>query len=63
MPKLLNQSTPLAKMHAAEASVSTLFTVVGQLRKPATTGNGGRLRGSPRKPSSDSMRAVSSPQT
>ncbi len=29
VPKLLNQSTPLAKMQAAEASVSTLLTTVG----------------------------------
>ncbi len=31
MPKLLNQSTPLAKMQAAEARVSTLLTTVGRV--------------------------------
>ncbi len=62
VPMLVNQSTPLAKMQAAQASVSTLLTTLGLPRRPLTTGNGGRLRGSPRKPSSDSMSAVSSPQ-
>ena len=63
VPMLLNQSTPLTMMQGTQARVSTLLTTDGRLRKPDTTGNGGRLRGSPRNPSSDSMRAVSSPHT
>ena len=41
---------------------STLFTTVGRAYKPAIAGNGGRKRGCPRKPSSESRSAVSSPQ-
>jgi hypothetical protein len=42
--------------------VSTLFTTVGLPKRPATVGKGGLLRGSPRKPSTELKRAVSSPQ-
>ena len=42
--------------------VSTLFTTVGLAYRPATAGNGGLSRGWPRRPSSESSSAVSSPQ-
>ena len=44
------------------ANVSTLFTTVGFLNKPSTTGNGGRTLTSGRCPSIDESKAVSSPQ-
>jgi hypothetical protein len=44
------------------ARVSTLFTIVGDAYSPWMAGNGGFVRGWPRLPSSDSSRAVSSPQ-
>ncbi len=62
VPTAVNQSAPLTASFAATAKVSTLLTTVGSLRLPCTTGNGGRLRGTPRLPSSDSMSADSSPQ-
>ena len=43
-------------------SVSTLLMTVGLPNRPAWTGNGGLLRGSPRLPSIELKRAVSSPQ-
>ena len=49
-------------MAGTEATDSTLFTTVGRAYKPAIAGNGGRRRGWPRKPSSESRSAVSSPQ-
>src|SRR5665647_1457978 len=63
VPMAANQSAPLARIAAAQARVSTLFTVVGAPCRPLITGNGGRLRGSPRRPSRLSISAVSSPQT
>ena len=42
--------------------VSRLFTVVGQPNAPACAGKGGLSRGSPRRPSSELRRLVSSPQ-
>ena len=41
---------------------STLLTTVGRAYSPATAGNGGFSRGWPRRPSSESSSAVSSPQ-
>ncbi len=38
------------------------FEAVGEAERPATAGNGGRSRGCPRRPSSESRSAVSSPQ-
>jgi hypothetical protein len=57
-----NQSMPLSRIGATLAIDSTLFTTVGQAYRPATAGNGGRNRGWPRRPSSESSSAVSSPQ-
>ena len=45
-----------------DAIDSTLLTTVGFAYKPAIAGNGGRNLGWPRKPSSESSKAVSSPQ-
>ena len=44
------------------AIVQTLLICVGALKSPCTGGNGGRGRGWPRRPSSESSSAVSSPQ-
>ncbi len=40
-----------------------LLTAVGLPKSPTSTGNGGLLRGSPRRPSIELKSAVSSPQT
>src|SRR4051795_13075096 len=58
----LYQSAPLFRMCGTAASVSTLLIVVGCPNTPATAGNGGLMRGLPRRPSREFMRAVSSPQ-
>ena len=58
----LNQSTPPRMTAGTLAIDSTLLTTVGQAYRPATAGNGGRSRGWPRLPSSESSSAVSSPQ-
>src|SRR3954468_15676642 len=58
----LYQSAPLFRMCGTAASVSTLLIVVGCPNRPATAGNGGLIRGLPRRPSSEFMSAVSSPQ-
>ena len=57
-----NQSMPLSTIGGTLAMDSTLLTTVGQAYRPATAGNGGRSRGWPRLPSSESSSAVSSPQ-
>jgi hypothetical protein len=62
VPMLANQSAPLRMIGTALAIDSTLFTFVGRAYTPATAGNGGLFRGSPRLPSSESSSAVSSPQ-
>ncbi|MND06390.1 hypothetical protein D3C83_277370 [compost metagenome] len=43
-------------------SVSTLLIVVGMPKSPAAAGKGGLIRGLPRLPSIEFIRAVSSPQ-
>src|SRR5437899_11335286 len=43
------------------AKVSALLITVGPPQRPTTAGNGGRIRGMPRLPSSDSISADSSP--
>src|SRR4051812_44618763 len=40
-PSWANHSGPLSTMSGTFASVSTLFTAVGQLYRPTTAGNGG----------------------
>src|ERR1700710_2350533 len=61
-PYCLYQAAPFLMMYGAAANVSTLLMVVGLPNKPATAGNGGLMRGLPRRPSSEFMSAVSSPQ-
>ena len=56
-------SAPSRMMWETFAMVSTLLTMVGFWNKPDTEGNGGRGRGMPRRPSTEAMSAVSSPQT
>src|SRR5688500_20205321 len=58
----LYQSAPLTRMCGTAASVSTLLIVVGWPNNPAAAGNGGLMRGLPRRPSSEFIKAVSSPQ-
>ena len=62
VPMLVNQSAPRFTIDGTLAIDSTLLTTVGQAYRPATAGNGGRSRGWPRTPSSESSSAVSSPQ-
>src|ERR1700761_7100470 len=62
MPNLAYSSPPSLMIGTTAAMDSTLFTTVGQPYKPAMAGNGGLIRGLPRLPSSDSNKAVSSPQ-
>src|SRR5947209_5755908 len=63
VPTDANSSPPSATTSSTLKSVSTLFTAVGLPKSPTSTGNGGLLRGSPRKPSIDWKSAVSSPHT
>ncbi len=53
---------PMASTSSTLYSVSTLLITVGLPNRPLTDGNGGLLRGSPRKPSMELSSAVSSPQ-
>ncbi len=62
VPTPANQSPPLTTIDGTLAIDSTLFTLVGRAYTPATAGNGGLFLGSPRRPSSESSSAVSSPQ-
>ena len=61
-PSFANQSAPFWKMVGTAARVSTLFTTVGQPKRPTTAGKGGLSRGQPFFPSRDSSIPVSSPQ-
>ena len=70
VPVLLGLDSVIALYHAAPflrisgtaARVSTLLIVVGIPNTPAAAGNGGLMRGLPRLPSIEFIRAVSSPQ-
>lgn len=62
LPKLANHLPPLRAIVGATATVSTFATVEGHPKSPTSAGNGGLSRGFPCFPSSDSIRAVSSPQ-
>src|SRR5512143_2048834 len=55
VPTARYHSPPCTATSAAAHSVSTLLTMVGWPRYPCVTGYGGRLRGTPRLPSSDSI--------
>ena len=61
LPKEENQLAPLRIMVGQTATVSTLVTVVGQLKTPELAGKGGFSLGLPGLPYSDSMRPVYSP--
>ena len=63
VPMEANHFAPFKSMGEMFAHVSTLFKTVGFENTPHVAENGGRGRGSPRKPSIDFMSAVSSPQT
>src|SRR4029077_13426063 len=61
IPIFAYSSPPILMIGTTAASVSTLFTTVGQSHKPFTAGNGGLILGLPLFPSNDSSSAVSSP--
>ncbi len=60
-PSLANHSAPPSRICGTLANVSALLMTVGPPHNPTTAGNGGRIRGMPRLPSSDSISADSSP--
>ena len=62
VPILANAAPPSSTMSSTLIRLSTLLTTVGLPNRPTSTGNGGLLRGSPRSPSIELNRAVSSPQ-
>ena len=62
VPIAAKAAPPSATIGGTLTSVSMLLTAVGLPRRPASTGKGGLLRGSPRFPSIELKRAVSSPQ-
>ena len=62
-PSPVHQAAPRPTMSGTAKSVSTLLITVGRPQSPASTGNGGLARGMARRPSSDSISAVSSPRT
>jgi len=61
-PKDANHEAPLLMMVGQTATVSTLVTVVGQLKTPLFAGNGGLSLGLPGFPYKLSIRPVYSPQ-
>ena len=62
VPIAANAAPPSSTISSTLTSVSTLLMTVGLPKRPVCTGNGGLLRGSPRKPSIELKSAVSSPQ-
>lgn len=62
LPKEENHEAPLLIIVGQTATVSTLVTVVGQLKTPLFAGNGGFNRGFPGFPSKLSINPVYSPQ-
>ncbi len=63
VPMAANHSQPLRMMWRMVARVSTLLITEGLPHSPLTAGKGGLGRGWPRRPSTEAMSAVSSPQT
>src|ERR1700723_1937617 len=61
VPIFAYQSAPPRIIGGTLASVSALLMTVGPPQSPTTAGKGGRMRGMPRLPSSDSISADSSP--
>ena len=62
IPILAYSAPEFITIHGTAAIDSTLFTTVGFCHNPLIAGKGGLIRGFPLFPSSDSIRAVSSPQ-
>jgi hypothetical protein len=62
LPKEENQLPPLLMMVGQTATVSTLVTVVGQLKTPLLAGNGGFSLGFPGLPYKLSINPVYYPQ-
>src|SRR5438093_1344260 len=62
-PTPANFLAPWRRIHAAWASVSPFWTVVGASPRPRSVGYGGRMTGMPRSPASEARSAVSSPAT
>src|SRR3712207_6104736 len=62
VPHWRYQAAPLLTMCGTVQSVSTLLMVEGLPKAPETAGKGGLSRGSPRRPSSEFISPVSSPQ-
>ena len=62
VPHWRYQSPPFFTMWGTAERVSTLLTVEGMPKAPTAAGKGGFTRGWPRRPSSEFMRPVSSPQ-
>src|SRR3954447_12621812 len=62
-PRAANAAPPARMIAGTAQYVSTLFRTVGHWNAPTTAGNGGRIRGIPRLPSSDSSSADSSPHS
>ena len=62
LPAMRTPRTPSVRIGSTFSSVSTLLIAVGFPKTPEVTGNGGLFRGSPRFPSIELNRAVSSPQ-
>ncbi len=60
-PILAYSAPPMRKIWGTVAKVSALLMTVGPPYSPTTAGKGGRMRGIPRLPSSDSINADSSP--
>ena len=61
VPSRAYASPPISRMCGTLAMVSALLMIVGPPYSPTTAGKGGRMRGTPRLPSSDSISADSSP--
>src|SRR5205814_3651527 len=61
VPRFAYHSAPFMMIGGTLANVSALLMTVGPPQSPTTAGNGGRMRGTPRLPSSDSISADSSP--
>src|SRR5215467_7210323 len=62
-PSAANAAPPSRMIGGTAQNVSTLLSTVGHWNAPTTAGNGGRIRGTPRLPSSDSSSADSSPHS
>src|SRR6476620_12030737 len=62
VPMLAYQAPPLLMMSRTFAIVSVLFATVGRFQRPSPTDRGGLVRGWPRTPLTEYIRAEPSPQ-